>query len=205
MKLKSFNALGKYLSTELHDFVLRGSLLYIPHVHHVLRGVCFEPSRLEPHSIYATFFAQPLCVPSDCMYITVGHRLRSTSGDDLWAIDNPGVASELLAAIRSDALPYLTRTATLEGFAQEAYTFSLASIRIVEDIAYAHAYTGATTPAADLLHKLLDMVDMAIPWQSNVAVRARRLLTLLPTPDAAKHQLQEWEKFTLEHLRLPLS
>ena len=113
MKLKSFKAIGKYLSAELHDFVLRGSLLYIPHVQHVLRGICFEPSRLEPNSIYATFFAQPLCKPSDYMYITFGHRLRPTSGNDLWAIDNPGVASELLAAIRNDALPYLTRTATL--------------------------------------------------------------------------------------------
>jgi len=69
--------------------------------------------------------------------------------------------------------------------------------------AYLLARSGDVAGAVSSLELLLSSLKKDISWQAEIASRAEHLRLLLTTnPDKAAAQLKEWERHTIEHLKI---
>jgi hypothetical protein len=100
MTTKEFVALGKSLLPKLPGFAVKGSLMFIPPVECVLRGIHFDGSSFDKRSFSVTTFALPLCVPTNHLYLNFGTRVRHKGGGDRWSMRTPDLREELATALK---------------------------------------------------------------------------------------------------------
>jgi hypothetical protein len=199
---KEFVALEKALLPELPGFAIKGSLMLMPPVQRLLRGVSFEGSSFDKTTFYATVFVMPLCVPTNYLYFLFGDRIRHKSGADGWNIRESNVIVELGAALKQRALPFLSRAKSLVDFVEVAKDFA-GNPHTPKAIGFALAQAGHVDQAVDVLGQLLGQVDLNVGWQREIAAQAGALRAqLIADPAGAQQQLETWETETVHKLGL---
>jgi hypothetical protein len=217
VKKKEFEAIGKQLMPELPGFALNGGLLFVRPLEHTLRGIRFDRS-IDPRSFYVWIFLMPLCVPNNHLCFNIGWRLRGgVNGSISWNADDPNLIVELLAALKRDALPFLSRIQTPRDLADVAGAIHRVTGPVAERIGsrtsndpinqeaigYALARAGDIDEACIALDRLVSILGHENPWEREMAERARSLKALLISdPAAAQLQLDKWESETAENLGL---
>lgn len=200
MTKKEFIALEKRLLPSFPGFTISGRLTFISPVGHTLRGFNFEPSGFDKRGLYLTMLFLPLCIPRKHLSMEFGKSLRGTG----WNADDPSLESKLVAVMQNE-VPFLKSLRTprdvLEAVKSVKRTFK--DPYKYEAIAYMLIRTGEVTEGIGALDELLNLLDPAISWQSEMADRARALLSLLvQSPSDAQNQLGSWEAESVRNLGL---
>lgn len=200
MTKKEFIALEKRLLPNFPGFTVSGRLTFISPVGHTLRGFNFEPSGFDKKGLYLTMFFLPLCVPRKYLSLSFGESLKGTG----WRVDDPGLDEQLIAAMQK-WVPFLQSLRSprdvLEAVKSEERTFK--DPYKYEAIAYLLIRSGEATKGMGALDELLNLLDPAIPWQREMADRARALRSLLlRNPSDAHKQLESWEAESVRNLGL---
>jgi hypothetical protein len=201
MTTKEFVALEKDLLRELPGLAIKGSLMFIPPVGSLLRGISFKRSS-DKDRFYVSAFVIPLCVPTNHLYFNFGHRMRH-GGADGWNRGMPDLLWELSAALKSQAMPPLSPVNSLLEFAEFAGQFNPKSLPTLRAIAYSLARAGEKRRAIDVLDRLAALCDPAVEWQRTLAQEGQGLKEkLLGDPEEARRQLEAWESETVHNLGL---
>jgi hypothetical protein len=203
MKTTEIAAFGKRLLADLPGFAVKGRMLFMRPVGHTLRGIFFDRS-INPRGFYVQVFLQPLFVPAEHVAFNVGWRLGGDSR--IWNADAPGLISELDAALKREALPFLSGAQSPQDVAQAAASLRKSGDSHVQQaIAYSLARGGETQPAATALAQLGEMLNLKAqyPWQQEMQRRAEVLRAeLRDNPSAAHQRLASWEAETTKKLGL---
>jgi hypothetical protein len=181
---------------------MRGPMIFATPVARILRAICFEASSLDKESFYVWAFPLPLFVPTDRIHFSFGDRLRYRGGDR-WSINETAMISELQAVVRGKALPFLTHVGSVQGLLE---FFETAPNRrnpyVMQGIAYALAFVDIERAIA-ALRELESLLDVQIPWQSELKERAQSFrIQLTENPSAARQQLEGWESDSIGKLKL---
>jgi len=203
MTRAEFVSLEKKLLPALSGFAIKGSLIFVPPVRTLLRGISFEGSSFDKASFYVNFFVMPLFVPTEHLYFNFGNRVRHRKGGDRWSREDPGLVEELGDALKQQALPFFSRATDLVSFAELAASFSSRNPHTPNAIGFALARAGRGNQAIDVLDQVLTHLDLSVAWQHTIADLSRRLKTMLiEDPEKAQGQLETWENETVRNLGL---
>lgn len=203
MMTKEFIAIEKQLLSSFPGFSIKGSMMFISPVEHILRGFDFDPSGFDKKSFYVTTVVMPLCIPTNHLYFNFGERVRHVNGRDGWHADEPNLLTELIAALKLHAVPFLSHVESLLDFVELARSFSGGNPHTPKAIAFALARAGRNSEAVEVLDQLLNQVNLEVPWQCEIADMAKSLKSqLLSDPAAAQRQLDAWEAETVKNLGL---
>ncbi len=204
MRSKDFAALAERLLDDLPRFFVKGQMAASRPIGHVLRGLYFEGSSFDKKSFYVWAFILPLFVPTKQVTFNLGKRLRTPSGGDRWNTDTPNMLEELDAAVKRQALPFLSAIESPNDIVNVAAEFQGTGDPYVQQaIAYAWIRGGQVSRASEELQRLRRSLDMNVAWQREIAERAERLRTmLLSDPAAAQRQMDVWEAETVHNLGL---
>lgn len=201
MTKKDFEKLGKRLLPELPNFAVKGQLLFIQPIGHTLRAVCFDGSSFDPDLFFVHVFLQPLFIPAKHIGLNLGWRIGG--GSYRWNVNVSNLQTQLSAALRREALPFLIRiesaqdvVAAIESLGKSADPYAQ------QAIAYAWARAGDIIRAIKELERLVRMLDVKVPWQHEIAERAETLKTKLADPTQAQRQFEVWENESAENLGL---
>jgi predicted RNA-binding Zn ribbon-like protein len=166
-----------------------------------LRGIYFARS-ISPRDFYTHVFVLPLCVPTPVIGFNFGWRVGG--GSHFWNADAPNITAELGAALKREALPFLSRIQSPRDVAEAGMSLRKSADRHVQEaIAYTLARAGDVDKAIAELDALLAMLDVVVPWQLEMAERANLLKSqLLSEAPSAQKQLEAWEAETTKSLRL---
>jgi len=200
MKNKDFASLAQRLLPNLPGFVVKAPLMFIPPVKHTLRGLCFESHSHEANLFYVWVFFQPLFVPTKHLTLTFGKRIS----DEPWNADASNLIHELGGALKRETLPFLSPIESPHGVAVAAKSLRLSqNPNVQETIAYALARAGDVGKAVAELDILLGMLDVKVPWQLEMAERAKLLKAeLLSDAHGAQNLLATWETESARNLGL---
>jgi len=202
MKTKEFLSIEKTLLQSMPGFSIKGRLMLMSPMKHILRGIWFDGSDFDTNSFYATYFVMPLCIPTKHLILSFGNRLRY-SGGDRWNVNDPNALAGLSATIVRDAVPFLSRAESLLGFVEVAKTFSNANPHTAKAIAFSLARAGHVDEAVSVLNQLLLRLDLNVAWQQEMADLAKDLKTkLVANPSEAQQQLEAWEAESARNLGL---
>jgi hypothetical protein len=195
-------ALEKRISELLPGFGIKMTSMFVVPVEQIIRGINFDRSAYDDISFSITAFVMPLFVPAKHFGFTFGQRIRHQAGGDRWSTDRPDLEIELVAALKQQALPFLSKGETLEGFVEIARSGSQTG-RTLEGLGYALARAGKPGEALDVFDRLLPMLDLNIAWQRELADQVRALSAKLTgNPAEAQGQLAQWEQETVRNLGL---
>jgi hypothetical protein len=202
MKNKDFAALSQRLLPDLPGFAVKAPLIFIPPVKHTLRGIYFESHSYETTMFYVWAFFLPLCVPTKYVGFNLGKRIENPGGGP-WSADSPNLLLQLSAAVRRDALPFVSLIESPRDLARAARSLKSQDPYTQQAVAYAFARAGDIDEAVAALDKLMCVLDLKTLWQFEMAKRAITLKAqLLTEPAGAQKQLQEWESESVRNLGL---
>jgi hypothetical protein len=217
MTKKEFEAIGKRLLPELPGLAAKGQLLFMRPIGHTLRGIFFDRS-IDPKSFYVWIFTKPLFVPAQHIGFNIGWRLRDgPGGSDIWNADVPNLIPELIAGLKREALPFLSRIQKPLDIVEAANSIHPIKGPVAQPanadaprdpvkqqaIAYSLARAADVKQAGDALDQLIGLLREDISWQCEMADRARALKAqLVSDPAAAQRQLDAWEAETVKNLGL---
>jgi hypothetical protein len=203
MTRAEFVSLEKKLLPVLPGFAIKGSLIFVPPVRKLLRGISFEGSSFDKASFYINFFVFPLCVPTEHLYFNFGNRVRKRNGGDRWSKEDPKLVEELRDALKQQALPFLSRAKDLAGFAELAASFSSRNPHTATAIGFALARASRSNQAVEVLGQLQTQLDLSVEWQRAIGDLSKHLRAKLITdPEGAQQQLEAWEGETVRNLGL---
>jgi hypothetical protein len=203
MKNKDIRALAKLLLPSLTGFAVKAPMMFIAPIGHTLRGVYFESDRYESSAFFLWTFVQPMFVPAQNINFDIGNRIELPKQGS-WDYNAPDLLENLLAALKFQALPFLTSIVTPLDFANEVYRRPYArNLNLQEAMAYAYARVGEGKRAVPILNELILELDRSVPWQVEMHARAIGFSSLLLNdPAGAQRQLDEWESETFSNLNL---
>lgn len=203
MITKAFISLENSLLPALPGFGVKGRLMVLSPLNHLLRGINFEGSSFNKTSFYATMFVMPLCVPTKSLYFNFGRRIRRKENGDRWSTEMLNLVEELIDALTLQAVPFLSPVESLHDFVKLAKTFSIENPHTSKAIAFALARAGEDKQAISVIDQLLHRLDMKVPWQVEIGDMARDLMSkLIKDPAEAYKQLKMWEAETISNLGL---
>lgn len=203
MKNKDFAELAKHLLPDLPGFFVKGPLVASHPVKNTLRGLYFEGSDFDKHSFYVWTFFLPLFVPTKHVSFNLGKRLREPGGGDRWNADAPNLVAELRAAVKRDALSFLSGIESAEDIARAAAAFQkTGDPYALQAIAYAWARAGDVERAMEELERLIRLLDVEVPWQLEMIERAETLKAKLADPTERQRQFAVWENESVKNLGL---
>jgi hypothetical protein len=114
----------------------------------------------------------------------------------------PDLVTDLVAALRQQALPFLSNGETLAGFIEIARSGAQTG-RAMEGIGYAAARSGDSKQAVEIFNRLVPTLNLNIAWQRELADQVRALSAkLVAHPEEAQEQLAQWEEATVRNLGL---
>jgi hypothetical protein len=203
LKNRDFAQLAKQLLPDLPGFGLKVPLMYIQPVEHTLRGICFESHSYDAKLFYVWVFFLPLFVPTKHVIFNLGQRVRGRGGER-WDSDSPNLISDLRQAIKQEALPFLGGLRSARDVAIAAQSLGRSQdLYVQQAIAYALAYARETDRAVKALEKLVSAADISVPWQREIAERAKDLRVSLSTnPFEALSKLEAWKSDSICALKL---
>jgi hypothetical protein len=213
MKTREVN---KFLRREIlpcqKGWQVTGGILHLSGPSEVLRGVCIEASGFASQAVYVWAFAMPMYVPAEEINFLFGKRLRDGNGSERWSVDaeNPKIfASELLAVLEREGMPWLHRFESLDSIVKFINEMPQESINIHhrQILAYSLAYQGKVGTAVKLLTALAaeaDEIESTSPWAKPISERARHLVRLENNaPETVQATLSNWVNETRRFLKLP--
>jgi hypothetical protein len=202
MTTKEFVAIEKALLHGLPGFTIKGSLLFVSPIKHLLRGVSFDGSSFSKTKFHVTYFVMPLCVPSKHLTLSFGNRLR-LRGIDGWDSQLPNLIAELGSALKEQALPLFKPMQSLADFIAYARLSPGTNPQTLRSIAYALARSGQSDQAVAAINEMQKHNDLQFAWQKEISEESQALREkLIEAPDAANKQLEEWEACTIHSLGL---
>lgn len=202
MTTREFVSIEKSLLAELPGYAIKGSLMFIPPVESLLRGLSFEGSSFDRASFYVTAFVMPLCVPTTHLYFNFGSRVRDKGGGDRWDSRMPGLTKQLSDSLKLTAVPFLSRVESLLDFVDVAREFP-GNPHTPKAVAFALARAGRIAQAIEILGGLPRQLDVNVKWQREIAGQASTLKAILEAdPSKAMEQLRAWEVETVRSLGL---
>jgi hypothetical protein len=195
-------SLEERIAEAVPGFVVKKTLMVLPPVDQVLRGVWFDRSAYDEISFSVTAFVLPLCAPTKNLYFNFGERIRNRAGGDRWSIGMPDLCSDLVEAMKLRATPFFARTKDLEGFIEFAQ-LSPKTARSLEALGYSLARVGNVHAAREAFEQILPMINPAVAWQRELAEQVEAFSKLLSEhPDDAMDQLSRYEEQTVRNLNL---
>lgn len=195
-------ALEKQLSRALPGFRVKKTLMALLPVRQILRGVWFDRSAYDEISFSVTAFVMPLCVSSKHLAFNFGERVRHRDGGDRWSIEMSELGTDLCTALKQQAVPFLAKGETLEGFIDIA-RLNAPTARTSESLGYALARVGETGRAIDVFNQLIPTLNLDIAWQRHLADQVHAFsVKLIKHPQGAQEQLAACEEETIRNLGL---
>jgi hypothetical protein len=205
MNQRAVAKLAPVIQAVLPELRCRGSVYVVCPIGHALRGLCFESSSHTPENFYVWLFYMPAFVRAEVLSLSWGRRLRGPGGE-LWNASDSADMSALPAVLRDDARPWLDSLATLQGMTDDLERLrreNPLNTYALQDLAHTYAYRGNFTHAARLLSELPADMDPEVPWQRELAERARTTARAWSEhPETARAQLDAWTRETLKALKL---
>ena len=137
------------------------------------------------------------------MNFDLGRRIGGES--QRWDINDPELVEKLLLAIQQEALPFLESIQTPRQAArfissQDGFP---RSPRLQEAQACLFARSGDTGSASASIDELTRLLDSQVPWQAEIASRAKLLRSLIADgPSQVEKRLRLWEIETIHNLGL---
>jgi hypothetical protein len=203
MRTKEFIKIEEQLLPELPGFAIKGRLMLIAPLGEVLRGILFQPSAFSKKAFHVNMFMMPLCVSAKYLHLTIGKGVRHQNGPDGWHADEADLLDEMAAALRIQAVPFLSRGKSLVGFVEEARSFESGNPHIPKAIGFALARAGDTGAAIEVLDQLIKQLDPNVTWQNEMAKEVGVLRAMLiASPGEAQLQLAASESETVQNLGL---
>jgi hypothetical protein len=205
MKSKEFASLARKLLPQCPRMIVHGTMLVMPPIEPVLRGLCFEGSSFDAKSFYVWAFWMPLYVPADTVSFNLGKRIREECGGDRWSAADDRVIEKLSSAIRSDALPFLCELETAKDVVVAAGRAAAGSRDPYahQALAYSLAKAGDVAAAVDSIDVLLGLLSPLVPWQAELRTRAQSLKeTLIAKKEDAAAMLDGWTAESIRRLGL---
>jgi hypothetical protein len=203
MKTTELTMIGKRLLADLPGFAAKGQMLVMRPVGHTLRGIFFDRS-VNPRGFYVQVFIQPLFIPAVHVAFNVGWRLGGSN--HLWSAESPGLISHLTAALKREALPFLSDIQSPQDVARAAASLQKSGDPYVQQaIAYSFARGSDIQRAITALSQLVDMLAIKeqYPWQQEMQRRAEVLkVELQDNPSLAHQRLESWQAETTKQLCL---
>jgi hypothetical protein len=202
----------KTIQATLPGFGRKGALLFDKDVDPLLRGIFIDSSR-DPKRLYVQVFVQPLYLPGSTFLFNMGWRL----GGRAWIIDDHTVSDDLVAAISSQALPFLSSVKTpldLAGavirtpFLAQTSPEGQAPTRINDPVCvrmrlYSLIYAEKSADAFAEFEKLKNLLTLQFEWENAILQEAASILELSSHyPDQAVRKMEEWKIETMRILRL---
>lgn len=195
-------ALEKQIASAIPGFAVKKTFMIARPVRQLVRGINFDRSAYDEVSFSVTAFAMPLCVPAEHFGFTFGVRIRHDKGGDRWSMDMPSLDAKLVGALKQQAVPFLSRCDTLQGFIELARTSSRTG-RTLEGLGYALARSGDAKQSIEVFDQIIPMLNLDIDWQRELADRVRALsVKLIEHPEEAQNQLAQIEEQTVRNLGL---
>lgn len=203
MRRSTIDSLARRLLPGMPGFVLKSPLVFICPLGHVLRGIYFDRGN-DSRDFYVEAFILPLFVPRSHISFEFGHRLRQPNGQTCWNADSKELPESLFHAIKNEALPFFARTGNpLDVADMAASLLNPLNPHYCEALALSLARAGKLVEANAALDALLNQIDPSVPWQIEIAERARSFKRkLLADPLQAQQQLDEWELESMLNLGL---
>ncbi len=203
MKTTEIATFAKSLLPNLPGFAAKRQMLLMRPVGHTLRAIFFDRS-VSPRGFYVQVFIQPLFVPAGHVTFNVGWRLGG--GSHIWNVEPLGLISDLDAALKREALPFLSSVQSPQDVARAAASLQKSADPYVQQaIAYAFARGGEVQQAVAALTQLVGMLNLKdqYPWQQEMQRRAEVLKAELQgNPPVAQQRLESWEVETTKQLGL---
>jgi hypothetical protein len=195
-------ALEKQIASAIPGFAIKRTFMIARPVGQVVCGINFDRSAYDQVSFSVTAFAMPLCVPAEHFGFTFGVRIRHERGGDRWGMDMPELEARLIAALKQQAMPFLYKSKSLQGFIEVAKAGSRTG-RTLEGLGYALARSGDAKQAIEVFNQIPPMLNLDIAWQRELADRVRTLsVELVEHPEEAQNQLAQTEAQTVRNLGL---
>ena len=186
----------------MEGFVAKRHLVFKPPLKHLLRGFAFEGSSFNKDSFYVCAFVMPLCVPKEHLSFTFGDRVRDLNGADRWNVGMPNLIENLSAALKRDAVTFISRIESVSDFIGYAKS-GPRTLRNLEGVGYSLARNGQISEACAIFDELLAMVDLSNSWQRELAGEVNRLKDVLTqAPENVRAQLAASESETIHKLGL---
>jgi len=203
MNKKEFRTITNGLLRDLPNLGVQGQMLFIHPIGQILRGVYLEDSAANARSFFVWVFFLPLYVPTQRLSFNLGKRLRGPE-TERWNADSPTVVAELNAAIRKEALPFVSGIESPLDVVKVAMSLQKGADPYVQQaIAYSFARVGDVAAATAALNTLIQLLDFNIPWHREMADRANILVTeLSANPSVALQRLERWEAESIANLRM---
>jgi hypothetical protein len=204
MKNKDFNALAKRILPDLPGFVIKSPMVFASPVSHALRGLYFEGSDFDKESFCVWAFFVPLYVPTRHVSFTFGKRLAELGGGTRWKASATNLTTELGAAVKREALPFLSGINSPRAIARAAMSVEGRQNPYVQEaLAYSLARAGDIDEAVGALDQLISLLDGKLSWQRDMADRAQVLKDrLVANPSEAQQQLEAWQEESVSNLGL---
>ena len=178
-------------------------LIMVP-MRQTLRGVCFENTGPETEQFYMWAFLMPLYIPFEYISLNFGKRLGG--GSHTWVTDRPNLISDIIKAIRYEALPFLGSPSCNEKEIVRyilKLTSRLSNQNALEVAAYTLIRIGEYEDALKKIDDLLLTLDREVEWEQKIENRALFIKTeLLNSPANAMKQMAVWTEQTLHNLDL---
>lgn len=205
MKTSDFVKIEKQLLDILPGYTIKGSLIYAPIEHRMLRGLSFEGSSFNKETFFVWYFVMPLALPTQYLYFSFGDRLRDHRGTDGWSVNQTDVIKELRDEVRNQALPWLAMFDSPVGaitltkrLASESTNF-----RTWETAAGMLLTYGDIEGAIILIDRCLEVCDFSIPWHRDIAKYLDELKNAcMESPQALETLLNSRTEQNLINLKL---
>ena len=206
MKKKDAEKIGKQLLPNMPGFQAKGNLVFSRPISHVLQALYFEGSSYSKEDFYLNIFIFPLFSPEEHLSFNYGERLQHSMGQG-WNTDMPNLISQLEEAVNSEqAALYLTPINSISEFIQRLDVINSGSDKSLyyyEAMGFAHVLNGETDEAFKNLRKVEEQANVSSHWQLKLKERSEYFQKLLKeNPIQAIKQLEEWEAFTVENLKV---
>jgi len=202
MRKRDLATLVEQLIPHLPRVRVKLPMIAFPPFEELLKGLYFERSGSDVERFYIWVFFMPLCVPAQHVTFNLGRRIGG--GDQRWDFRDPQLVEKIAFSIKNDAFPFLESIQNSHDAARLALSISGAttSPHLQQANAYLLAQSGETNEASKSLDDLLYLLKLDVPWQAEIAARARKLKTLLSSPKDAESQIRAWEDESVRNLGL---
>src|SRR5919106_867185 len=182
------------LLPELHE---KGRLLAATPRGRILRGIYLEDSA-DPASIYVWAFVQPLYVPSETLFFSLGKRLGG--GSMTWDVSDPDA---IAVVARDQGVPFFEPVTAPEALVRWSYLDGRSDAAALQARAYSLIASGQFGQGVESLRKLASTLSVGPPWMMELRQQAEGLADLAAKdPDGAQALLAKWEAQTASALRV---
>lgn len=201
MKTREFADVERLLQAKLPELRLKGRLLFYAPIGHTLRAILFDESSFDSRMFFVHVFAQPMFMEARHLVLNLGWRV---GGEGRWHADDPALVMRLHDALKSEALPFLSRLHSPRDVATEAMALHKSQDPIVQQtIVYAFARSGEAEPALAAMERLVTLLDPHNEWQRQMLLRMETLSErLLQAPTELMASLEAQEQETIARLGL---